>query len=194
MLTQIDRSFAIIAVPFGLSTTLYIGLINGQSVSIFYGWIIMSILSTCIAASLAEICAVYPTAGGVYYWAALLSNERWGPIASWTTGWLYLVGNWMSTCSIAFGGAQLILSAPTLFSDEYSPTPVHTVLTFWAILLVSMLINIFGVKLLDMINQVCIWWTGVTVIVALVVPLAMCKEKRSAEFVFTYFDASTSGW
>ncbi|KAJ5087215.1 amino acid permease-like protein [Penicillium angulare] len=144
--------------------------------------------------SLAEICAVYPTAGGVYYWAALLSNDKWGPIASWITGWLYLVGNWMSTCSIAFGGAQLILSAPTLFSDEYTPTAVHTILTFWAVLLVCMMINIFGVKLLDKINQACIWWTGVTVIATLVVLLAMCKEKRSVKFVFTHFDASASGW
>jgi hypothetical protein len=57
-----------------------------------------------------------------------------------------------------------------------------------------MLINIFGVKLLDSINKLCIWWTGVTVIAVLVVLLAMCKEKRSAGFVFTHFDASESGW
>ncbi|CRK37088.1 hypothetical protein BN1708_020211, partial [Verticillium longisporum] len=62
------------AVPFGLSTTMYITLTTGQSVSVLWGWVLVSLISCCIAASLAEICAVYPTAGGVYYWSAMLST------------------------------------------------------------------------------------------------------------------------
>jgi amino acid transporter len=50
-------------------------------------------ISLSIAASLAEICAVYPTAGGVYYWSAMLSTRKWAPIVSWTCGWFTLVGN-----------------------------------------------------------------------------------------------------
>jgi amino acid transporter len=52
------------AVPFGLSTTMYITLTDGQSVTILWGWVLVSLISLSIAASLAEICAVYPTAGG----------------------------------------------------------------------------------------------------------------------------------
>jgi amino acid permease len=51
------------AVPFGLSTTFYITLADGQSVTILWGWILVSLISLSIAASLAEICAVFPTAG-----------------------------------------------------------------------------------------------------------------------------------
>lgn len=43
-----------------------ISLTDGQSVTVLYGWIFVSLISLGIAASLAEICAVYPTAGGVY--------------------------------------------------------------------------------------------------------------------------------
>lgn len=60
---QKSRSFAIMAVPFGLSTTFYITLTDGQSVTILWGWVLVSLISLSIAASLAEICAVYPTAG-----------------------------------------------------------------------------------------------------------------------------------
>ena len=59
-----SRSFAIMAVPFGLSTTLYITLIDGQSVTILWGWALASLISLAIAAPLAVICAVYPIAGG----------------------------------------------------------------------------------------------------------------------------------
>lgn len=89
-----NRSFAIMAVPFGLSTTMYITLTDGQSVTVIYGWIFVSLISLAIAASLAEICAVFPTAGGVYYWSAMLATPEWAPITSWITGWFTLVGNW----------------------------------------------------------------------------------------------------
>jgi amino acid permease len=64
MLSVLGLSFAIMAVPYGLSTTMYITLTDGQSVTVLWGWVLISLISTSIAASLAEICAVYPTAGG----------------------------------------------------------------------------------------------------------------------------------
>lgn len=75
------------AVPFGLSTTFYITLADGQSVTILWGWVLVSLISLSIAASLAEICAVFPTAGGVYYWAAMLSTKKYARLSSWVTGW-----------------------------------------------------------------------------------------------------------
>lgn len=85
MLSVLGLSFAIMAVPYGLSTTMYIGLTDGQSVTILYGWVFVSIISLSIAASLAEICAVYPTAGGVYYWSAMMATKDWARLASWVT-------------------------------------------------------------------------------------------------------------
>jgi amino acid transporter len=97
MMSILGLSFAIMAVPFGLSTTMYITLTNGQSVTVLWGWVLVSLISMCIAASLAEICAVFPTAGGVYYWSAMLSSPRWAPLVSFVDGWLTLVGNWTVT-------------------------------------------------------------------------------------------------
>ncbi|KAI1849793.1 hypothetical protein JX265_012258 [Neoarthrinium moseri] len=194
MLSVLGLSFAIMAVPYGLSTTFYITLSNGQSVTIIWGWVLLSLISTAIAASLAEICSVYPTAGGVYYWAALLSTPRWAPIASWITGWLTLVGNWTVTLSINFGGAQLILSAISLWDEEFVANEWQTVLMFWAVMLVCYLINVFGSKYLDLINTICIYWTGAAIVIILIVLLVMSPEKRSGEFVFAHYDASASGW
>ncbi|KAJ8608988.1 hypothetical protein MRB53_039347 [Persea americana] len=98
MLSILGMSFAIMAVPFGLSTTLDITLTDGQCVTIIWGWVLVSLISLSIASSLAEICAVFPTSGGPYYWSAMLSNKEWAPIASWICGWLNLVGNWTVTC------------------------------------------------------------------------------------------------
>ncbi|RYP17665.1 hypothetical protein DL767_009968 [Monosporascus sp. MG133] len=194
MISVLGLSFAIMAVPYGLSTTFAFSLANGQSVTVLWGWVLLSLLSVAIAASLAEICSVYPTAGGVYYWSALLSTPRWAPVTSWITGWLTLVGNWTVTLSINFGGAQLILSAISLWNEDFVANAWQTILMFWAVMILCYLINIFGSKYLDLINTVCIYWTGASVIILLVTLLSMADQRRSGEFVFAHYDASGSGW
>ena len=182
------------AAPFGLSTTLYITLVDGQSVTIIWGWVLVTLISIAIAASLAEICAVYPTAGGVYYWSAMLSTRKWAPIMSFIDGWLTLVGNWTVTLSINFSGGQLILSAISLWNEDYVPTPYQTILMFWAVMLVCALVNIFASRYLDLINKVCIYWTAGSVVIILITLLTMADDRRSGEFVFGHYDASSSGW
>ena len=194
MLSVLGLSFAIMAVPYGFSTTLYITLTDGQSVTLLWGWVLISLISLCIAASLAEICAVYPTAGGVYYWSAQLSTRKYAPIVSWIDGWFNLVGNWTVTLSINFGGAQLILSAITLWDETYAPNAWQTVLCFWAVMFVCFLVNAFGAAYLDLINKACIYWTGASVLIIFITMFAMADDYRSGEFVFAHYDASASGW
>ncbi|CAF0991346.1 unnamed protein product, partial [Adineta ricciae] len=184
-------SFAIMAVPFGESTTLTIGLTDGGPVTIFYGWILLTIISVCIAASLAEICSAYPTSGGVYYWSAMLANKRWAPVTSWITGWLGLVGNWTVTTSICFSGGQLILSAIGLWNEAYVPAAWHVVLMYWAVLCVALCVNIWLAKYLDFINTICVYWTAASVLIILITVLTMARGgRRSASYVFTEFDAT----
>ncbi|KAL1988920.1 hypothetical protein VTN96DRAFT_6909 [Rasamsonia emersonii] len=194
MLSVLGLSFAIMAAPFGLSTTLYITLTDGQSVTVIWGWVLVTLISIAIAASLAEICAVYPTAGGVYYWSAMLSTKRWAPLMSFIDGWLTLVGNWTVTLSINFSGGQLILSAISLWNEDFVPNAWQTILMFWAVMLVCALVNIFLSRYLDLINKVCIYWTAASVVIILVTLLAMADDRRSGAFVFGHYDASASGW
>ncbi|KAK5108919.1 hypothetical protein LTR62_007721 [Meristemomyces frigidus] len=195
MLSVLGLSFAIMAVPYGTSTTMYIALTNGQSVTVLWGWVLVSLISLSIAASLAEICAVFPTAGGVYYWSAMMATKKWARPASWITGWMNLVGNWTVTLSINFGGAQLILSAISLWREGWAANAWQTVLTFWAVMLICFLVNAFCAKYLDLINKVCIYWTAASVVIILITILSMARGgRRSAEFAFAHYDSSASGW
>lgn len=194
LMSVLGMSFAIMSVPLGLSTTLYISLTDGQSVTAIFGWAWVSFVSICMASSLAEICAVYPTAGGVYYWSAILSSREWAPITSWVNGWLILVGNWTAALSINFSGAQLILSAITLWDLDYVPTAWQTVLCFCAVTLVCSLVNVFSTRILDALNRFCIYWIVSSVVIILVSVLVMAPERRSGEYVFGHYDTSASGW
>jgi amino acid permease len=57
-------SFVLASIPYGLATTLYYPLIGGGPVNIIWGWLGVSMIIVCVAASLGEITSVYPTAGG----------------------------------------------------------------------------------------------------------------------------------
>lgn len=109
---------------------------------------------------------------------------------------LTLVGNWTVTLSINFSGAQLILSAITLWNADFVATPYQTILTFWAVMLIAFLVNAFGVKYnyLDHLNKLCIYWTGASVVIIMITILVMSPTHRSTDFVFIHFDASASGW
>lgn len=57
-------SFVLASIPYGLSTTLGYPLIGGGPVVVIWGWVAVSAIVVCVAASLGEITSVYPTAGG----------------------------------------------------------------------------------------------------------------------------------
>ena len=42
---------------------------------VFWCWIIIDAITTCIAVSLGEIASRYPVSGGTYYWAFMLSPQ-----------------------------------------------------------------------------------------------------------------------
>ncbi len=70
---------------------------------VFWCWIIMSVITTCIAVSLGEIASRYPVSGGTYYWSFMLSPVKYAPLVAWITGWLSLVGNMIVTLTANFG-------------------------------------------------------------------------------------------
>lgn len=56
-----------------------IGLVlpSGSSVALLYGFIFCVMCCFCVAASLGELSAIWPTAGGQYHFVYALCTERW---------------------------------------------------------------------------------------------------------------------
>ncbi|CAO1638316.1 unnamed protein product [Sympodiomycopsis kandeliae] len=197
--TILGLSFSIIAAPFGLSIGSMFALVNGGAPTFFFGWVLLSVITLAMAASLGELCSVWPTSGGVYVWSANLSSAKYRRVVGFCTGWVNFVANITLSLSIAFGWTQLILGAAGLWkSDDWTPTPWQTVLTFWAVMLVCTIINLFGVKgrYLDALNTASMYWTGAVVIIILIAVLAKSAStvpRRSAHDAFVLFQNS-SGW
>ncbi|KAL7625882.1 hypothetical protein AAE478_005106 [Parahypoxylon ruwenzoriense] len=204
-------SFVLASIPYGLATTLYYPLVGGGPVNIIWGWIAVSLIILCVAASLGEITSVYPTAGGVYYQTFMLAPPRWRRIAAWTCGWLYVVGNVTITLAVNFGTTLFLVGCVNVFETPdgqgvLAGEPYQVFLIFLGITLlcnaVSSLCNRW-LPILDVRTQTwllsdhptfAIFWTFAGVIAIMVCILAIAKEgRRDASWVFTHFEVN-SGW
>lgn len=162
--------------------------------SVLWGWVFISIMSICIALSLAEICSRFPTSGGPYYWSYMLASPKYNKVSSYVVGWLGMIGNWTVSLSIIYGTAQLIIAIPPLWHPEFEAEAYQTYLIFLGVLLICFSANFLKQKHLDALNTFSIYWTGASVIIVLVTVLAMARNGRaSGAFVFGGFEES-SGW
>ncbi|KAI5969384.1 TPO5 [Candida margitis] len=190
----IGLGFSVMGVPFGLSSTLWISLMDGANVTVLYGWIVVCLMSLFVVLSLSEIISKYPTAGGVYHFSALLSNERYSLISSWITGWLLLIGNWTYAISIMFSGSQFILSIFGLKDFVYKEDKFLVLGVFFIILAFVGFINFKFSKHLEKINKACILWTIYTVLAIDILLIFYAKRTHSIKQILTTFDNSRSGW
>jgi len=184
-------SFTIISILSGCLTLYGYGMNTGGPAIIVWGWPIVGILTLFVGLAMAEVCSSYPTAGGLYYWAAKLAKSR-GPAWSWFTGWFNFLGQVAVTAGIDFGAAFFINAFLAL---EWNVSTAHwvTILIFALVLLVHGLLNQFGIRLVALLNDISVWWHIVGVLIIVAVLAFAPSHHQSAKFVFTSTFNGT-GW
>src|ERR1700752_5077128 len=80
-------SLSIICILAGGVTSFHLGLCSVGGASIGLGWPLASLLALAFAATMGQVASAFPTAGGLYHWAAILGGRGWG----WATAWFNLV-------------------------------------------------------------------------------------------------------
>jgi amino acid permease (GABA permease) len=182
-------SFTIISILSGCLTLYGYGMNTGGPVVMTIGWPLVGIMVILVGLAMAEVCSSYPTAGGLYYWAAKLGGKNsagW----SWFTGWFNLLGQVGVTAGIDFG---LALFADALLNAlfNYPTTPGWIVLIYAVVLFLHGLLNTFGVGLVALLNDISVWWHLVGVAVIFVVLFFVPTHHQSVSYIFTGFVNNT---
>nr|WP_246339190.1 amino acid permease [Amycolatopsis endophytica] len=185
-------SFTIISILSGCLTLYGFGLDTGGPAAMIWGWPLVGVFVILVGLGMAEVCSSYPTAGGLYYWAAKLAPPRTAAAWSWFTGWFNLIGQVAVTAGIDFGAA-LFLNAFLDLQFGFSATPGHTILLLAIILAVHGLLNTFGVRLVAILNNVSVWWHLIGVLVIVGVLVFVPGRHQPASFVFGHF-VNNTGW
>ncbi|KAM3330960.1 hypothetical protein ACQJBY_027207 [Aegilops geniculata] len=197
LLSNFAFSFTIISVLTGVTTLYNTGLNFGGPATMTFGWFVAGAFTMTVGLSMAEICSSFPTSGGLYYWSARLSGNRWSPFASWITGWFNIVGQWAVTTSVDFSLAQLIqviilLSTGGNNGGGYLASKYVVIAFHAAILLSHALINSLPISWLSFFGQFAAAWNMLGVFVLMIAVPAVATERASAKFVFTHFNTDNS--
>ncbi|MDQ7806524.1 amino acid permease [Amycolatopsis sp. A133] len=185
-------SFTIISILSGCLTLYGFGMKTGGPAAMIWGWPLVGLFVILVGLGMAEVCSSYPTAGGLYYWAAKLAPNKSGPVWSWFTGWFNLIGQIAVTAGIDFGAA-LFLNAFLDLQFGFEATPGHTILLLAIILVVHGLLNTFGVRIVAILNNVSVWWHLIGVLVIVGVLIFVPAKHQDASFVFGSF-VNQTGW
>ncbi|HEX5405662.1 MAG TPA: amino acid permease [Pseudonocardiaceae bacterium] len=184
-------SFTIISILSGCLTLYGVGLNTGGPVALIWGWPLVGAFVVLVGLGMAEVCSSYPTAGGLYYWAAKLA-PRHSAAWSWFTGWFNVLGQVAVTAGIDFG-AGFFLNAFLDLVAGFTATPAHTIILTAIILFVHGLLNTFGVRVVALLNNVSVWWHLFGVLIIVLVLIIVPDHHQSASFVFGHF-VNNTGW
>jgi amino acid permease (GABA permease) len=175
-------SFTIISILSGCLTLYGFGMNTGGPAVIVWGWPFVGVMTLFVGLAMAEVCSSYPTAGGLYYWAAKLARTN-GPAWSWFTGWFNFLGQVAVTAGIDFGAA-LFISAFLDLQWGISASPPHVVLAYAIVLALHGVLNQFGVRLVALLNDISVWWHLLGVLIIVAVLAFVPSHHQSFSFVF----------
>ncbi|MFV0461831.1 MAG: amino acid permease [Nostocoides sp.] len=182
-------SFSIISVLAGCITTYYLAMDAGGPIVISIGWPLVGIFVLCVALAMAEVCSVFPTAGGLYFWAGRLArrNKR---VWAWYVGWFNFLGEVAVTAAIDYGAAVTWMALLNLvFGVDVSLT--STFVAFLVIIALHGLLNTFGVNLVKVLSNVSAWWHIVGVAIIVLILWLIPDQHQSLSWTFTEFKNNT---
>ena len=189
-------SFSIISILTGAVILYDYGLAWSGTAASLIGWPVVTIFVLLIAASMAEIASAYPTAGGLYYWASRMKGKNWG----WWTAWFNLIGQFAIVAGINFSAAfflNITIVTPILakLGIVYENSTVllagagadiltGTVVTMGVLMLIQLAMNVRGITLVALLNQVSVWWHIVIVVTVVVLLFLVGKPDQSGLSLF----------
>jgi urea carboxylase system permease len=150
-------AFSFISVSTGSFGNFGLGIALGGP-AFFWSWPIVIGGQLLVALVFAELASHFPVAGSIYQWSKRLSNRTLG----WFTGWFYFWAQVVTVTAVAVIVAFVIdgIHGPSgtdvAFLDSPDPTGLTTMFTFISIvtLIITTLINAFGVRLLSILNNI----------------------------------------
>jgi amino acid transporter len=190
-------SFSIISILTGAVILYDYGLAWAGTAAVLIGWPLITVFVVCIAASMAEIASAYPTAGGLYYWASKMKNKNWG----WWTAWLNLIGQFAIVAGINYAAAGFLnatiidrIIGSTFNTTEVIPGVLNgQLVTMGILMLVQLAMNIVGINLVSLLNQVSVWWHVVIVAAVVILIFVTGKPDESGLTLFAIEPLDTAG-
>lgn len=193
-ISMIGLAFAILNTWTALSASISLALPSGGPSAVIWGLLVAGLCNLCLAASLAEFLSAYPTAGGQYHWAAIISWPRWSRGVSYVTGWINSAG-WVALAATGpLLGSTFVIDSISFMHPTYKSQSWHQFLIYIGFTLIALVINSFATRLLPLFNKAAfIWSMAGFVIISITVLACAAPDYQSGSFVYGKF-VNDVGW
>ncbi len=156
-LSNFAIAFSFISVSTGSFGNFGVGIALGGP-AFFWSWPIVILGQTLVALVFAELASHFPVAGSIYQWSKRLSNRTLG----WFTGWIYFWAQIVTVTAVSVIVAFVIdgihgpMADGTGWLDSPAPLGLGNMFLFTSLLtlVVTTLINAYGVRLLSLLNNI----------------------------------------
>ncbi|KAJ5239911.1 hypothetical protein N7468_004530 [Penicillium chermesinum] len=193
LLSMIGFSFSVVTSWTALSGVFVVGVTSGGPPVMVFSYIGVSLLTLAVAIPMAEMCSMYPVAGGQYSWVAALAPPKIARGLSYVTGWFMLIGVLAMGATNNSIASNFVLGMSNLIFPDYAIQRWHTVLVAYLVAFLSTGVNLWGSHLLSRVAKFILIWNVGSFVVITITLLATNDHKQPAHFVFQDFENST-GW
>jgi urea carboxylase system permease len=189
-LSNFAVAFSYISVSTGTFTNQAVAFGVGGP-AIFWAWPIVILGQTFVALNFAELASHFPVAGSIYQWSKRLSNRTLG----WFTGWIYFWAGVITVTAVAVTVPLVLstiigfkLSDPSIipFLDNQSFLGLLTLVT-------TTLINVAGVRLLAVINNIGVAAEILGMVVFALILLFFANHQSPAVLLDTSYTSDLAG-
>jgi len=171
-------AFSYISPSTGIFTLFALGLTTIGGVFI-WSWPIVAVGQLCIALGFAELASHYPVAGSVFQWTKYLAGKTY----SWFAGWIYLFAGILTVTAVCVTLPLALIPAFNNMGWNLTNN-LHNQRIVAIITLVAItILNIFGVKLVAIINNTGVLFEILGMVVFAFV-LALFHHHQSGAVVF----------
>ncbi|KIS69460.1 uncharacterized protein UMAG_02791 [Mycosarcoma maydis] len=195
-LALVGLSFAILNSWTAACASINLALGAGGPVGVVWGLLVGTICASTIALSLAELCHIFPSIGGQYHWSYAMAPKPYRAAVAYFAGWLGTTG-WIALASSAplYAGST-IMGIISVYRPDFVPSAWKIFCIYMGLTTYCGIVNIWGVRILNKMNQAALLWSVIGAVVVFVVCLAVPSaqgHRSSASFIFTDF-VNLTGW
>ncbi|KAF7561051.1 hypothetical protein G7046_g3096 [Stylonectria norvegica] len=193
-ISMLGLAFAILNTWTALSASITLALPSGGPSAVIWGLMVAGVCNLCLAFSLAEFLSAYPTAGGQYHWAALVSWPSYSRGLSYVTGWINVAG-WVALSATGpLLASTFIINIITFMHPDYESKAWQQFLLYILFTIMALTINAFATRLLPLLNQAAFLWSMAGfVIISITVIATAAPNYQTGKFVYGDF-INDVGW
>jgi urea carboxylase system permease len=181
-------AFSYISPSTGFLTLFALGLTTIGGVFI-WSWPIVAVGQLCIALGFAELSSHYPIAGSVFQWTKYLAGKTY----AWFAGWMYLFAGILTVTAVCVTLPIALIPAFNNMGWNVHNT-LHNQRIFAIVTLIAItVLNIFGVKLVAIINNTGVLFEILGLVVFAFVLALFHHHQSGAVFFHTGGKSLTAG-